>query len=141
MRIVPFKPEHLEVLALQQEQEYMRPYLGIIGYGKWLAVEGKSFTGMDGERVLFCAGVLPMWEGRGEAWALFSSDLQRHFLKIHNAVRRFFAICDVRRIEANVQADSECARRWMRMLGFEPEGNMPGYWPDGRDAVRYARVR
>lgn len=141
MNLVPYEPSHVERLVLQPGQAHMRPYLEAKDYTKWIAVPGKSFTGFDGDRVLFCAGVIPIWEGRGEAWSLLGSDLKRDFLKIHNAVLRFFEVCDLRRIEANVDPNSDCAKRWVELLGFKFEGVMASYWPNGESTMRYARVK
>lgn len=140
MILAPFEPEHLRLLALQSEQEYFKPYIEDPSYGKYLQIGGKCYSFLDGDRVLACAGVIPLWDGRGEAWSLLGGDLRKYFLQIHYTVKRFLASCDMKRIEANVSCDSERARKWVESLGFSFEGRMAAFWPDGRDAARYARV-
>lgn len=140
MEIVPFMPSHLDNLLLQPAQAYMRPFFANKKYGTSLAVPDKSFAALDGDRVLACAGVLPLWEGRAEAWALLSPDLKRNFVHIHFATARFLGACGIRRIEAHVDAELGCAKRWVEMLGFEYEGPLRSFTPDGRDCLRYARV-
>ena len=44
-------------------------------------------------------------------------------------------------IEMIVDPDHRAACRWARLLGFEEEGYMKSYSPDGRDALMFARVR
>jgi hypothetical protein len=141
MIVQPFQPEHLERLLLQPAQEYARPYLSDPAYAKALVLPGHSFTALDGDRVLACAGIIPLWEGRAEAWALMGRDLRAHFLAIHHATRRFLNACGMRRVEAAVDAQFGCAKGWIEALGFEEEGVLRAYTPDGRDCIRYARVR
>lgn len=140
MRIEPFKPEHLKRLLLQPKQETIRPFFENPEYGKLLAND-LAYTAFDGSRVLCCAGLIPLWEGRAEAWALMGDDLKRDFLKIHHAVRLFLNASNIRRIEAMVDAQFESAKAWVEMLGFQNEGLMRAYTPDGRDCIRYAKMK
>lgn len=140
MNIIPFQPIHLELLMLQPGQSYARQYFGQQKYAETL-MAGPAFTAMEDDRVLCMAGVLPYWEGRAEAWALLSGGLTRHFVRIHRAVLRFLETSDIRRIETAVDANFPEAIIWAEKLGFKCEGLMPGYTPEGRDCLRYARVR
>lgn len=140
MIVEPFRPEHLERLMLQPRQERARHLFENPGYGQCLA-NGLAYAAVEGDTVLACAGLLPMWEGRAEAWALMGSDLKRNFVAIHHAAQRFLSIADFRRIEAVVDAEFCNGKKWMERLGFQPEGLMRAYTPDGRDCIRYAKVR
>lgn len=139
MNIVPYTPAHLESLLLQPAQDLARPLLASPEYRQALAVPGMAFTALDGDRVLCCAGLMPLWEGRAEAWALMGADLRPQFLRIHYATKRFLNACGMRRVEAAVDAHFGCAKEWIEALGFEFEGVLHAYTPDGRDCLRYAR--
>lgn len=139
MRVEAYRPEHLQSLLLQPAQEFVRPYLSRPEYGKALVMP-TSFTALDGDRVLCCAGIIPIWEGRAEAWALMAADLRREFIYIHHAAKRFLNSCGFRRVEAAVDSQFCAAVEWIEMLGFKYEGPLRGYTPDGRDCIRYARV-
>lgn len=141
MIIEPYKPEHLDALLLQPAQEFMRPYFSDPQYRRALAVPGKAFAASHDGVVLGCAGVMPIWEGRAEAWALLGADLKNHFLAIHHATKRFLQACDVRRVEATVDAEFCPAREWIVHLGFRYEGPLRAYTPDGRDCLRFVRIR
>jgi len=141
MKIVPFHPQHLEALILQPSQSLLAGYFKE-GYGEALVKSGPSFTGVDDDgNVVGCSGVVEQWENRAIAWALLSDWSGKHFVKIHKAVKRFLDSTDYRRIEAFVDAEFEQGHRWVNMLGFEREGYMRAFNPDGRDAVLYARIR
>lgn len=101
-----------------------------------------SYTGLIDDKPVFCAGVLEYWNNRGEAWAILATDCKPHFLKIHNACKRFLEICSVNRIEATVDIDFKQGHRWCKALGFDLEANrMRSYYADGRDCSLYAHVR
>lgn len=138
MRIVPLKKWHLDNLDMQESQLYI---------AKWLTPEMKaclenslSFAGMDGERVLGCAGIIEMWEGRGAVWSMLSGSIGRQFVAVHRAVSGFLDASHYRRLEATVDVGFEEGVRWIEMLGFRLETPcMKGYLPNGGDAAMYVR--
>ena len=142
MIIVPYMAEHLHALRLQSAQQ---PCISWMAEGHAELLERlenvTAFSGLDGEEVLGCAGVLKLWEGRYAAWAFLSGNCGRRFVAIHRAVKTFFAMNDFRRVEAEVATDFTEGHRWIRMLGFELENpRMRKYFPDGSDASLYVRV-
>lgn len=103
----------------------------------------EAFTVLDGDRnALACGGVIEYWEGRAEAWAFFRPALGSLFIPIHKAVKRYFDLCPIRRIEAVVDCDFPRGHRWIKSLGFELETErMKFYQYDGRDSARYVRIK
>ncbi|KAF7958209.1 hypothetical protein AWV80_01170 [Cupriavidus sp. UYMU48A] len=77
------------------------------------------------------------------AWAVIAADIGGSgMLALTRAVRRGMDVCTAQRIEVEVDSYFPQAHRWVQMLGgFEWEGRMRKYTPDGRDCDRYARVR
>lgn len=140
MHIMPFEPVHLRALVLQEAQSWMGPMLKS-DYGDTLKRSGPCFSLVDGDEVIVCSGVVNMWENRAQAWALISAGAGQHFVRIFRAMRSFLDLQDTRRIEATVDANFMQGHRLMRMLGFEYEGMMHAYLPDGRDCCLYGRVR
>lgn len=140
MYIVPFEPSHLGSISLQKAQRWIGP-TAHPDYGKQLKAAGHCYTMMDGDRVVACAGLVNMWENRAHAWAMISGDAGSRFVRMFRAMRSFLDMQETRRIEASVDVDFEQGHRLMRMLGFNREGLMKAYMPDGRDAVLYGRIR
>lgn len=142
LALAEFHPDHVARLLAQPGAAWLKPWAA---HGELDALrEGPAFTGYDADgRVLGCAGVLPYWSGRGEAWALLDHALVKpHFRAIHLAVRRFLTIVPLRRIEASVDAGFANGHRWVRALGFTLEAaSRPGYRPDGGDCALYALVK
>jgi len=140
MRVVPFDPSHLEILELQESQQLFRKFFDK-NYGPALQASGPCFTAIDDGQVLICAGAARQWDNRAIAWSLISAHAGRQFVRIHKAVTRFLETTDFNRIEAFVDADFEQAHRWIEMLGFQREGYMRQFTPDGRDSFLYARLK
>lgn len=138
--IVAFKPDHLQRLLLQPSQAIMQPTLADPTYGPSLASAGPAYSAVHGDAVFACAGIIPQWEGRALAWALIASEAGPHMVAIHKAVRRALDIHPFRRVETAVASDFAQGHRWATMLGFEREGRMRAYTPDGRDCDLYSKV-
>lgn len=140
MHVIPFEPLHLRTLVLQEAQAWMQPMLAD-DYGVSLKKAGPCFTITEGEDVVMCSGMVNMWENRAQAWALISQGAGAHFVRIFRAMKSYLDLQDTRRIEAVVDANFEQGHRMMRMLGFQHEGLMRAYLPDGRDACLYGRIK
>lgn len=98
----------------------------------------------DGE-IIACGGLAPAWpdsETRAIAWMLIDRAKPRLFPFIHKNVLRALNEAPYRRIEAFTDPTFKPAERWIRMLGFEIEvPYKPYYFPDGRAAQEWVRIR
>jgi hypothetical protein len=141
MRIIPFEASHLENLLLQPSQAMLQPMLKERGYGDGLEKAGPSYSGVVGDQVLACMGLLPQWQERAIAWGLIAAEAGPYFKTITRAVFRTMELHPFRRIEASVKTDFEAGHRWARLLGFQREGTMRAYTTDGDDYDLYARIR
>lgn len=142
MQISPYCAADMHELMIQPAQAAMRPLLLSNGYPEALEPLD-SFTGRIDGRVVACAGLFPLWEGNVRGWALIAGDIgPSGMFALHRAVKRAIDGCAARRIEVEVDTHFPQAHRWVKMLGgFEWEGTMRKYSPEGRDTDRYARVR
>lgn len=141
---VPFCPSDLGGLRLQGAEAYLQPVVEG-GAGHHLAVPGLAWSGMIDGRVVGCAGVWPIWEGRASTWALFGEIPKPQWLRLHRHVLRVLERAHglgYWRIEAAVDAGFAPGRRWVSALGFvnETPEAMAGYGPTGRDFLLYARI-
>jgi len=128
-------------IVLQPAQEYMYGFPELHADITHLSEAGLAWTAENEGEVIGIAGLAPQWENRAIAWALISKSAGKHFHVIHRAVKRFLDVSSFRRIEANVDVGFEEGERWMKMLGFEYEGYMKAYRPDGSDMLLFARIR
>lgn len=140
MLIVPFKQEHLDALALQESQAWVRSMFPSKEYRVAIQKAGPCFTGIHDGKVLCCAGLAHVWEGRAQAWALMSCFAGMNFIGIFRGIKRFLDMQHYRRLEAVVDVGFEPGHRLMKMLGFKAEGVLSAYLPNGADCMMYGRV-
>lgn len=141
MQVVPYRAEHLDRLDLQEGQRYLTAHLPA---ELRKSLEGDfSFTLLDGDEVICCAGLCEIWKGRALCWAYLADNIApRRFAVLHKKVQRFLEVAPFDRIEATVDAGFEQGHRWVRLLGFQLEAPcMRRHRPDGGDSALYARVR
>lgn len=143
MRVEAYRPEHLHALELQQAQAHFRGDVDSEAYARALAIPRHSFTALDGDRVIACAGCVEIWDNRAMAWALVSKDAGQHLLGVHRAVHGFLMAAKWRRVEAYVDVGFEPGMRWMRLLGFELDTPVPvrAFRPDGGDCFLFSRIK
>jgi hypothetical protein len=106
---------------------------------------GPCWTALHDGQVLACAGLVIHWPGRAGTWCLIGADLPaRAWPWLTARVRRQLAEAQrelrLHRIEAEALTGWEPGARWLALLGFRPEGPMPGYGHDGADYDRWAKV-
>ena len=146
-----------EAVELQSAQQYLRCIVDVRADFTELAEKGLVWTAEHDGAIIGCAAlypfpnaaagelaclaVHPQWENRATAFALLSDDSGTHFPAIHSAVVEFLDNASYRRIEATVDVGFKQGHRWIKMLGFELEGYMKAYRPDGADMLLYARVK
>lgn len=130
-----------ERIAMQPAQEYLTRIVDVRGDFTELSDKGLVWTAEHDGVILGIGGVEPQWENRATAFALLSDDSGTHFPAIHSAVVEFLDNAPYRRIEAAVDVGFKEGHRWIKMLGFELEGYMKAYRPDGADMLLYARIK
>lgn len=142
MTVVPFEPFHIELLRAQGVQDAQLTEVSYVpaSCAKFLKPAGPCVTAFQGATVLVCGGIMTASPGTGVAWALLSNEAARHMLWLHRAVLRFIETQRLRRLEATVVEGFPAGCRWVELLGFEFEGRMRAYGPDGETHLRYARV-
>src|SRR5690606_19986480 len=88
---------------------------------------------------------LPVSPGVVEVCSVVSALAFKYRKSLHIAALSLLDIVasdpGVRRIQATVDAECHRAIRWIERLGFEFEGRLRSYGPDGRDHLIYGRVK
>ena len=139
--IRPMKAEHVVGFRLQPKQETLAGNLNDPAYVASLVGSGNAYAALvDGRAVAF-GGCIEMWQDRAYAWMLIGEDAGPHFFPIVRAVSGFLKAAPWRRVEAAVTCDFRNGHRLIKMLGFEYEGRMRAFSPDGSDHDLYARVK
>lgn len=138
--IVRFTPEHLTALRLQGLQAAWQPHMTIEHGRELVASKGEAWTALDGDMPIACAGFIEMWANRAYAWSYLSDAALRNFRAVHRATWDVLSRCRWRRVELTTDVHHVAAARWAAHLGFEMEGRLRAWTPDGRDVYQWARV-
>ena len=147
MNLIGFQPEHGMTLSSEAAQQMPAGMQHMLGIDVWrrMADERRSFSLCDGESVVACGGVVPCWHGCCRAWAMVSRRIGMPRLLL--LTRQAIVFLDdlqksqeFRRVETVTSTDPQ-AVKWVRMLGFEKEGDLGCYYSDGSDAIAFSRIR
>jgi len=98
---------------------------------------------LDG-KVEACLGMMVLWEGNADVWTFASKKCKDHPIAFHKAVARILDAYQnglgAKRVSAGTPSSFTEGCRWLESLGFNREGKMLKYGPDGSDWWLYARV-
>ena len=106
-----------------------------------------NVVGLTGRRngdIIVMGGVHVLWQGVGEGWIMVSKHAYKTPITVARYADEFFDVimheAQVQRVQASVHAEDSQAVKFAKWLGFENEGLMKKYGPDGSDYYRMARV-
>lgn len=109
------------------------------------ATLGPAVTALVHGRPVAVFGYIGYWKGVAEFWSMFD-DRARHYPKAMTSIaKQFLYIAEIaeglHRLQITVKSDDQRAYRWAKALGFQEEGLMLRFLPDGSDAYMMARIR
>ena len=148
-KVVRFITAHAEDLIEQGRKDFgsladadttMKPYFDVVA-----EQAGMAYSIIQDGHLILSAGVYRVWDGVGEAWLLPSHRLLKKPAAAVRTVRRF--LDDIAeqnnfvRVQATTHRQFERGRRFLEWLGFEREGVLRNYGPDGSDHIIYARIK
>lgn len=142
-RIEPYLPKHFfEIVRRSYELQTLFDLPDPNNVSRLFSM-GPAFTGYAHDKIIAAGGIVVMWKGVGEAWALTSPLVRQYPIFFTRTIRNYLNGLIIthkfERVQSVVQKDYEMAIRWIEALGFKPEGEMPKYRA-GKTFVRYARL-
>jgi L-amino acid N-acyltransferase YncA len=142
---VQYHPSHgFELL----ERRVKETDLVLISLGDWqkvieqLVSLGSAYTLLVDGKVEACAGIARHDPGFGECWMLIP-ETARRMVVTRWAIRVFLKEIEThnfRRLQAFVLCGFEAGKSFAEYFGFEREGIVRKYGPNGEDMILYARV-
>lgn len=145
MRLVPFEVAHGEaLLEAGLNDDRNRPEAAFGDFIPTMVHADMAFTAIATGHLVAAAGIIPLWEGVGEAWFLGASRLGKHQRSVLRLVRKgLVRVADEQglwRVQAVMRSDWPELARWARFLGMKHEGTMRKYGANKLDYERYART-
>jgi len=138
VRVEAFRAFHIDLLIAQGVQGAQLGEISTVP--RTYATFGPALSAFDGETILLCGGILQVHSQSGVLWALLSESAGAHMLALHKGTLRFLANHPLRRLEATVQQGFQMGPRWLKLLGFSPEGEMKAFGLNGETYLRFARI-
>lgn len=139
MELIKFHPDHIRKMA--EENPDYEILLRIVDYSN---LNGLSYTLISNEGIIGSGGVDLIMPGVGEAWTVLGKIFYKYRFSAHKVVLQSLKDAErqynLRRIQASCVKGFEKAEKWLKALGFEYEGVMRKFGPDGNDFLRYARI-
>ena len=107
---------------------------------------GTAFSALSEGVVIGCGGIRKHWTGLGEAWAIYGNGCIQKYVKellywSRVVIGQSIKDLDLCRVQASSRVDFPGSGLWLKHLGFEIEGLMSKYNPDGTDAYLFAMVK
>jgi hypothetical protein len=143
--LIPFHPEHFRQIPVPDHDAGILVMPNLDRRLEQAVVPDQSFTATEDGKVVGVGGVVPFWDGVGEAWAIYPRDTRRYRFAIYRITKQMINLIErrynYRRIEAKAHCGWMAAVSFLIAMGFEIEGRARAYGPDGADYYHMARVR
>ena len=143
--IQPFKADHAEFILSQQlnfNELYLKPEHR--KYALYLQQMGMSFTAFASNKPIAAGGIYLPWENVAEGWDMATHEVWNYKLAIARHFKKKTDVLietnNIKRLQTSVKADFWHGQKFAKWMGFEREGLMKNYGPDGSDYIRYARI-
>jgi hypothetical protein len=144
LRTEVFHPDHAMTMQLREADAAFVEGLGT--FSRAIAQNlsrHPAITIMSGPDVVCCGGVILFWPGVGEAWMRTSPLIENFPVAVLKSTRTFlkaaFKAMHLRRLQCTVRQGYAPAIKWAEHLGFEREGILKAFGPDGADYVIFSR--
>ena len=146
IRLTNFDPAHIAEMKLREWDRIgmaLAPDLAEYS-AAYFQKYGMGFTAFTDEGILGAAGVVRVLPGNWEVWCYTTELFPKYGYRVHRIAQRYLAAFEKRkewrRFQCVVDSTHPVAVRWVRKLGFEREGILRQYGPEGQDYYQYARV-
>jgi len=138
INVLPAYPSMFRGMTVQPAQRQIWPEMNETDVAASIKA-GYAFAACKGTAVLAIGGIARIDADRGIIWGVLADGIGADFPAMHAAVKRAIKSAPFVRIEAHILAEHEQGHRWIKTLGFEPEGLMRKFWR-GKDFMLYSKV-
>lgn len=107
-----------------------------------------SYTALWNGKIVGVGGISILWSGVGELWLILAKDSKRDGMNgvialdaIRKKVDEIIEENKIVRAQATVRLDFPKGIKMLESFGFQREGCLRRYTPDGCSVYRYARIK
>jgi RimJ/RimL family protein N-acetyltransferase len=146
-KVIPYEAVHAYIILENNVREYDLQLSKIAEWDMWpsrFAQSGPAFTLIHEGKVIGCGGVVLQDWKRGEAWMLLGAGFEKFTLSLCRAVKDKLAEIvkkhNLKRVQATVNPTHTAGQKFLQFFGFQEEGLLRHYGPEGSDYLMYARI-
>lgn len=146
LKLISFKIEHLGLMKLRPRDAEQLELFKTIYQGNEERFRAWTIIDENAIPVAACGMTMP-WPSVASVFMAFSQMVEddaeiarQTFWTIKGFIKQIFQDYHLHRMEADTPDDCDGQVRWMKLLGFDLEGVMQKYDPQGRDYLRFAKV-
>ncbi len=136
--------------STQEDMAFVRqnPFEGAVKNYPYMEIPHENcYTAIYESAIVGVGGMIILWDGVGEVWLMLTADCKKYgifgivaFEALRKKVDELIEEHKMRRVQATIRTDFPKAKKMIKALGFELEGIMRAYAPDGADVELYARL-
>ena len=145
MRIDPLNKLHVLSVAQNAPERNHIDMRNVLDSLSLYTMPKRGFACVEKGEVYLVGGIIPVWDGVGEAWIIPSKKMGERKIAASRWMRiafdHLFDELKLHRAQAYADASFTEACRVLEWVGMEKEGIMRKYGSDGRDHYRYAKVK
>jgi len=134
-----FKLEHIQYITPHSVQTEEYKWLLTPGVGS-LLLTGVAVSGWADGRCVGAAGIVPVHQGRGEAWMILSEYARDHVHAIVKQTRKVLDESEFKRVDCTTQVNV-IGNKIAKVLGFELEARLEAYGVNSEDMHLWKRVK
>lgn len=144
LTIEQFEPEDVLDLTPREPDKTQTASVNLMERSRLYRQMGPCFTGFWNTVPVVCAGIIVLWPGLGEGWAYTSGWVWDHPVTFYRNFKRVMEHAakeaNLARLQVSVAENHFVSRLWLLRMGYQEEGLMRKYGPEGADYVRMARI-
>lgn len=140
MNVVKFEPRHIALVEAAGGRKLFGPLPFAPGAAE-LCAEHPAWSIFDNGQILACGGIHLDHEQCGTVWSLLLPATGKRMRYVHRIATYALNTSALRRLQAHASPTFAPALRWLEMLGFDYEGRMRKFTPNGSDMLLFARIR
>lgn len=141
-RLIPFKPEHLELMELRDQERAQLDSGGLEGVFEYRVSDGVSWTLIIDGCVVACFGITEMG-GTADIWMMSSNYVKDYGRRVcvitRSILSNYIEDASPRRLQTTCM-NNEVDIRFMEWMGLEIEGILRKAGPSGEDLVMMSRI-
>jgi hypothetical protein len=145
-KLIPYEPIHAMAIINEKIRQHDLWLTEVPGCEdmpfKW--AEHPAYTLVVNDEIILCGGVMLLDWQVGDAWTLFADNFKRYPIACFKACKYVIDTIakdhNLRRVQAIVLPGLNGGRNFVERLGFQEEGLLRSFGPNGEDHLMFSKI-